>query len=196
MDGTDEVRITDFGLAHAEGASRLTRSGTLLGTPRYMSPEQARGEKTGPASDLFCLGSVLYTMCVGRPPFSGKNQGEVVTAVAHAKVESIEQIDPTLPAWLTAVIRKLHAKNPEDRFEDGRQVSAILKHPNLATGNPVAVGTDDDWDDFTSPNSTPTLRNLHVSPPRRLSKLTGSSTKHCLTKLARRFVSRVAAEDG
>jgi serine/threonine protein kinase len=151
MDETDEVRITDFGLAQAEGASRLTRSGTLLGTPRYMSPEQARGEKTSSASDLFCLGSVLYTMCVGRPPFSGKNQGEVVTAVAHAKVEEIEQIDPTLPAWLTAVIRKLHAKNPEDRFEDGRQVSSILKHPNLATENPVAVGTDDGWDDFTSP---------------------------------------------
>jgi serine/threonine protein kinase len=151
MEGTDEVRITDFGLARAEGASRLTRSGTLLGTPRYMSPEQARGDKTGPASDLFCLGSVLYTMCVGRPPFSGKNQGEVVTAVAHAKVESIEQIDPTLPAWLTAVIRKLHAKNPEDRFADGREVSAILKHPNIATGNAVAVGTDDGWDDFTAP---------------------------------------------
>lgn len=151
MDETDEVRITDFGLAQAEGASRLTRSGTLLGTPRYMSPEQARGEKTSPASDLFCLGSVIYTMCVGRPPFSGKNQGEIVTAVAHAKVEEIEQIDPTLPAWLTAVIRKLHAKKPEDRFEDGRQVSSILKHPNLATENPVGVGTDDGWDDFTSP---------------------------------------------
>lgn len=151
MAETDEVRITDFGLAHAEGASRLTRSGTLLGTPRYMSPEQARGEKTGPASDLFCLGSVLYTMCVGRPPFSGKNQGEVVTAVARAKVESIEQIDPTLPAWLTAVIRKLHAKNPEDRFANGKEVAAILKHPNLATENAVAVGTDDGWDDFTAP---------------------------------------------
>lgn len=151
MDETDEVRITDFGLAHAEGASRLTRTGTLLGTPRYMSPEQARGEKTGPASDLFCLGSVLYTMCVGRPPFSGKNQGEVVTAVARAKVESIEQIDPTLPAWLTAVIRKLHAKNPEDRFANGKEVAAILKHPNLATENAVAVGTDDGWDDFTAP---------------------------------------------
>lgn len=151
MDETDEVRITDFGLAQAEGASRLTRSGTLLGTPRYMSPEQARGEKTSPASDLFCLGSVIYTMCVGRPPFSGKNQGKIVTAVAHAKVEEIEQIDPTLPAWLTAVIRKLHAKNPEDRFADGRQVSSILKHPNLATENPVGVGTDDGWDDFTSP---------------------------------------------
>ena len=151
MDETDEVRITDFGLAHAEGASRLTRSGTLLGTPRYMSPEQARGDKTGPASDLFCLGSVLYTMCVGRAPFSGKNQGEVVTAVAHARVESIEQIDPTLPAWLTAVIRKLHAKNPEDRFANGKEVAAILKHPNLATENAVAVGTDDGWDDFTAP---------------------------------------------
>lgn len=151
MEETDEVRITDFGLAHAEGASRLTRSGTLLGTPRYMSPEQARGDKTGPASDLFCLGSVLYTMCVGRAPFSGKNQGEIVTAVARAKVESIEQIDPTLPAWLTAVIRKLHAKNPEDRFANGKEVSAILKHPNLATENAVAVGTDDGWDDFTAP---------------------------------------------
>ena len=151
VEGTDEVRITDFGLAHAEGASRLTRSGTLLGTPRYMSPEQARGDKTGPASDLFCLGSVLYAMCVGRPPFSGKNQGEVVTAVSRGQVESIEQIDPTLPAWLTAVIRKLHAKKPEDRFEDGRQVAAILKHPNLATENAVSVGTDDGWDDYTSP---------------------------------------------
>src|SRR5947208_11670458 len=68
-DGVERVRITDFGLARAADDASLTRSGVVAGTPQYMAPEQARGEPLGHRADLFSLGSVLYAICTGRPPF-------------------------------------------------------------------------------------------------------------------------------
>ena len=67
--GVERVKITDFGLARAVDDASLTQSGVVAGTPQYMSPEQARGEPVDPRTDLFSLGSVLYAMCTGRPPF-------------------------------------------------------------------------------------------------------------------------------
>jgi serine/threonine protein kinase len=123
FEDSDEVRITDFGLAQLEGATRLTRSGVLMGTPKYMAPEQARGETVDHRSDLFSLGSVLYAMCVGQAPFSGKNDAEVVSNVAKNRLTPIEQVDSTLPRWLIDVINKLLALNPDDRFQSAREVA-------------------------------------------------------------------------
>ncbi len=148
LEGTDEVRITDFGLARAEGADRLTRTGVVLGTPRYMSPEQARGDAVDHRSDLFSLGSVLYTMCVGRAPFIGRQQADVVMAVATADVVPIESIDPSLPDWLTTLIRQLHSLNPDDRPQSAERVAAVLRRP-LGEFDQTDIGTDDGWCDGT-----------------------------------------------
>jgi serine/threonine protein kinase len=148
LNGTDEVRITDFGLARAEGSDRLTRTGVVLGTPRYMSPEQARGDTVDHRSDLFSLGSVLYTMCVGRAPFIGRQQADVVMAVATANMVPIESIDPSLPDWLTTLIRRLHSLNPDDRPQSAEHVAAILRRP-LGEFDQTDIGTDDGWCDGT-----------------------------------------------
>lgn len=148
VEGTNEVRLGDFGLARAEGSDRLTKTGVVLGTPRYMSPEQARGDTVDHRSDLFSLGSVLYSMCVGRAPVSGRRQADVLSAVAKARINPIEAIDPTLPEWLTAVIRKLHALNPDDRFQSAEHVASILRRP-LGEFDQSEMATDDGWHDGT-----------------------------------------------
>lgn len=148
VENTNEVRLGDFGLARAEGSDRLTKTGVVLGTPRYMSPEQARGDTVDHRSDLFSLGSVLYTMCVGRAPISGSRQAEVLSAVANARINPIEAIDPSLPDWLTAVVRKLHALNPNDRFQSAEHVASILRRP-LGEFDQSELATDDGWHDGT-----------------------------------------------
>jgi serine/threonine protein kinase len=149
--GTDQVKITDFGLAQADGAIRLTRSGVLLGTPKYMSPEQARGETLDYRTDLFSFGSVLYAMATGQPPFNKRRQSELIKDVAEARVPPIESINPALPDWLTAIVRKLHKKRPVDRFQSARDVSKLLKqHAGRPAGTKknsrersVQIGNDD-----------------------------------------------------
>lgn len=151
VNGTDQVKITDFGLAQADGAIRLTRSGVLLGTPKYMSPEQARGETLDHRTDLFSLGSVLYVMAAGQPPFNKKRQSELIKDVAEANVPPIESINPALPKWLVATIHKLHKRRPVDRFQSARDVAKLLKqHAGRSPGvkiSAVQVGSHDDEDD-------------------------------------------------
>ena len=146
----DEVRITDFGLAQTDGSSRLTRTGLLLGTPRFMAPEQARGDPLDHRADLFSLGSVLYTMCVARSPFGGLTQGEIMRDVSRARVIPIEEVDPTLPAWLTSLVRKLHAPDPDDRFASAGEVAEILKNQLQQLGLPDDP-TDTQWLDVSRP---------------------------------------------
>src|SRR5207302_2968393 len=80
--GVERVKITDFGLARAVDDATLTRSGFVAGTPQYMAPEQARGEAIDARTDLFSLGSVLYAMCTGRPPFRGSTTMGVLKRVS------------------------------------------------------------------------------------------------------------------
>lgn len=156
LEGSDEVRITDFGLAQLEGATRLTKSGLLMGTPKYMAPEQARGETIDHRCDLFSLGSVLYAMCTGRAPFPGRNDAEVVSNVAKYQLVPIESVDPTLPRWLTAVIGKLLEPNPEDRFQSAYEVSVLLRRC-LDEAEFGSAGSDGFWDENTAVDGSPTF---------------------------------------
>lgn len=124
--GTNNVRITDFGLARAADDASVTQSGVLAGTPLYMSPEQAEGAEIDARSDLFSLGSVLYVMCSGRPPFRAANSFAVLKRVVHEKARPIQQIIPEVPGWLVAVIDRLHEKNPKHRYAAAHQVEAAL----------------------------------------------------------------------
>lgn len=153
LEDLDEVRITDFGLAHLEGTTRLTKSGMLMGTPKYMAPEQARGEKIDHRTDLFSLGSVLYAMCTGRAPFEGKNDAEVVSNVAKHQLIPVETVDPTLPRWLTDIVTKLLAQNPEDRFQSAQEVAARLRH-SLDDAE-FDLATDGGWEENTAIDGSP-----------------------------------------
>ncbi len=124
--GADRVKITDFGLARAADDASLTQSGVIAGTPMYMAPEQAKGEVIDHRADLFSLGSVLYVMCSGRPPFRASTTLAVLKRVAEETPRPIREIIPEVPEWLCAIISKLHAKEPEDRFASAKEVADVL----------------------------------------------------------------------
>ena len=136
------VKLTDFGLARAADDASLTQSGMAVGTPPYMAPEQARGERTDHRADLYSLGSVLYTMTTGRPPFRAPNTRAVLKRVAEDTPRSIREVMPETPAWLCAVIARLHAKQPRDRFQTAREVADLLDRC-LADGSRAAVRFSD-----------------------------------------------------
>jgi serine/threonine protein kinase/WD40 repeat protein len=120
------VKITDFGLARAADDASITQSGVIAGTPMYMSPEQALGEPVDHRSDLFSLGSVLYTMCTGHPAFRAASTMAVLKRVCGEMPMSIRESNPDVPNWLCAVIGKLLAKKPEDRFQSAAEVADLL----------------------------------------------------------------------
>ncbi len=123
--GVERVTITDFGLARAADDASLTRSGVIAGTPLYMSPEQARGEPLDGRSDLFSLGSVLYTMCVGRPPFRADDVWRPATHFA-VRADGNPAARAAAPDWLCEIIAKLQAKEPADRFQSAAEVADLL----------------------------------------------------------------------
>jgi len=124
--GEAAVKICDFGLARAPDSVGMTQNGNVAGTPMFMSPEQAMGETLDHRSDLFSLGSVLYTMCCGQPPFRGKSTFAVLRRVVEETPQPIQEIAPETPQWLCEVIASLHAKNPENRFASARAVADLL----------------------------------------------------------------------
>lgn len=124
--GVDRLVITDFGLARAVDDASVTRTGIIAGTPQYMSPEQARGDAVDARSDLFSLGSVLYTTCTGRVPFRAESPYGVLRRITDNAPRSIREINPLIPAWLCQVIERLHAKSPADRFQSANEVAQLL----------------------------------------------------------------------
>ncbi|HKB40334.1 MAG TPA: serine/threonine-protein kinase, partial [Gemmataceae bacterium] len=124
--GVQRVKLTDFGLARAVDDASLTQSGFIAGTPLYMSPEQAAGDRVDHRSDLFSLGSVLYEMCAGRPAFRAPNTAAVLRRVSDETPRPIREVNPDVPEALSRVIDRLHAKKPADRPASAREVADLL----------------------------------------------------------------------
>src|SRR5580704_15221446 len=124
--GQHKVKITDFGLARAADDASISQSGIIAGTPMYMAPEQAQGQTLDQRADLFSLGSVLYQMVAGRPPFRANTTVAVLKRVAEDKPRAIREIIPETPQWLCDIIAKLHAKGPDDRYQSAREVADVL----------------------------------------------------------------------
>jgi hypothetical protein len=122
----ERIKITDFGLARAADDVNLTGSGYIAGTPAYMSPEQANGERVDHRSDLFSFGSVLYAMCAGHPPFQGDTSLAVLKRVCEETPRPLRELNPDLPEWLEQVIAKLQAKDPADRFASATEVARLF----------------------------------------------------------------------
>jgi eukaryotic-like serine/threonine-protein kinase len=126
--GHQKIKITDFGLARAADDASITQSGIVAGTPMYMAPEQAKGDRIDQRADLFSLGSVLYQMVAGRPPFRANSTVAVLKRVAEDTARPIREITPETPQWLCDIIAKLHAKSPDDRFQSAREVADLLAY--------------------------------------------------------------------
>ncbi|HJZ58867.1 MAG TPA: protein kinase, partial [Gemmataceae bacterium] len=124
--GVERVKITDFGLARAADDASLTRSGIVAGTPAYMSPEQAGGGRIDHRSDLFSLGSVLYALCAGHPPFRAETAMAVLRRVCDDAPRPLREVNPAVPEWLAALVARLQAKKPADRFASAAEVATLL----------------------------------------------------------------------
>jgi WD40 repeat protein len=124
--GVERVKLTDFGLARAADDAHLTQSGVVAGTPQYMAPEQARGEAVDHRADLFSLGSALYALCTGRAPFRGSNTLAVLRRVSEEQPHPIRELNPDVPEWLCAIVARLHAKDPAERYPSAREVAEVL----------------------------------------------------------------------
>jgi serine/threonine-protein kinase len=124
--GVERVKITDFGLARAADDVNLTGSGYIAGTPTYMSPEQANSQRVDHRSDLFSLGSVLYSLCAGHPPFQGETSLAVLKRVCDEMPKPLREVNSDVPEWLEAFIAKLQVKNPADRFATASEVAKLL----------------------------------------------------------------------
>ena len=112
-----EVKLTDFGIAYVPGKSPLTQPGIAIGTPEYMSPEQIRGEKAHPRSDIFSLGVVLYEMLTGRRPFGADGDEEVIGSVLSKKPKGPRALNREVPWGLHRLTMKCLQKKPEKRFQ-------------------------------------------------------------------------------
>lgn len=132
-----QVKITDFGIARAAEGLGLTETGQVMGTPQYLSPEQARGESATAASDVYSLGVVAFECLAGRRPFVGETP--VTTALAHLR-EPVPELPSDVPADLAAVVRRALAKAPRDRFPDGAAFATALRDPATAAVAIAAAG--------------------------------------------------------
>jgi serine/threonine protein kinase len=141
----DRVRITDFGLARAADDASVTRTGILAGTPQYMSPDQTRGEPIDPRSDLFSLGSVMYAMCTGRPPFRAETTMGVLRRISDDAPRPPREVNSDIPEWLETIILRLLAKAPGDRYASAAKVADLLEqclaHLQHPTSTPLTVIT-------------------------------------------------------
>ena len=124
--GVQRVKITDFGLARAADDAGGSGGGLLAGTPLYMSPEQARREPTDCRTDLFTLGSVLYVLCTGRPPFRADTTAALLQSVSADTPPPIRDINPAIPGWLCELIGRLQAKAAVDRPASAAEVADML----------------------------------------------------------------------
>jgi tRNA A-37 threonylcarbamoyl transferase component Bud32 len=137
-DGT--VKITDFGIARAADGLALTETGQVLGTPSYLSPEQAEGQSATAASDVYALGAVLFECLTGRRPFQADSP--VAIALAHVR-EPVPDLPPEVPRDLAVVTKRALAKHPEDRYPDAGAFAAALQalapEPTMLLSMPVVT---------------------------------------------------------
>jgi len=119
--------LMDFGIAYAGSDARLTQTGTVLGTPEYMSPEQARGNEVDSRGDLYSLGVVLYEAITGELPHTGGHPMSVVYKVLHESYTPPRQIDDNIPEWLEQIVAKLLKKDPDERYQSGEDTAEALR---------------------------------------------------------------------
>jgi eukaryotic-like serine/threonine-protein kinase len=134
--GNGTVKLTDFGIARLPTGSD-TIAGTVLGSPKYMSPEQVKGEEVDGRSDIFSLGAVLYEMLTGMAPFAGDNVSAILYQVLHAEPAPPGAINPGVPLTVDSIVLRMLAKQGEDRYPSARAVLRELQAPDLGAERAV-----------------------------------------------------------
>lgn len=138
--GRDLVKVVDFGLAKLRHSTGLTDPNILLGTPSYMSPEQAKGDPIDARSDIYSIGVVLYEMLTGTPPFEGRRVFDLIEKHVHQLPPPPSERRAGLPAALEALVLRTLAKSPDDRFQTATELALALRTLDLpAEGAPPGV---------------------------------------------------------
>jgi TonB family protein len=174
------VKVMDFGVARLE-SSTLTVAGTVLGSVRYMSPEQMMGEKVDGRADIFSLSAVAYELLTGKPPFPGKTITEVVSKVVHGQHVPPRQVDERLPEALNAVFAKAFAPRPQDRYgaamtfaQDLHEAAqAVLDLDTRQEGPPPASPTEIDLAQSLAAELEAT-QDTSILPPTEIATATDS----------------------
>ena len=123
---TDSPKVTDFGITRLTDSSK-TKTGMVLGTPSYMSPEQLSGKKVDGRSDLFSLAGSLYQMLCGKLPFEGESMAQLMFKIANEPPADLLSIRPDLPPGLATFLARAMAKNADERFQTGEEFAAALR---------------------------------------------------------------------
>ena len=198
------VKLLDFGLARFDDDDTMrTEVGAVMGTPAYMAPEQAAGQRVDQRADLYSLGAVLYTVCTRRPPFLGPTPLAVLTALAVERPKPVEERNPEVPPALAELIGRLLARRPEDRPQTANEVGQALRaierprgpkgdgEPSL-TMAPMEVEVEPEP---TLPVSDETIAapTEHLAAPqRKRRRRTRAHSKHNWTRLIGRLVAGLA----
>ena len=127
VDKDGNVKITDFGIARMESSSVRTQTGMILGSPKYMSPEQVMGKPIDRRSDIFSLGVMLFEMLTGKPPFAGDNVNAIMYQTLNSVPPSPGSINAAVPAMLNFIVAKALAKAVDDRYQNARDLAEDLR---------------------------------------------------------------------
>jgi len=138
----DVVKVTDFGIARITDSSK-TKTGMVLGTPSYMSPEQLQGKKVDGRSDLFSLAVSLYQLVSGTLPFQGDSMAQLMYKIANEPPPDVLKLNPDLPPALVAFLDRAMAKNADERYQTGEEFAAALRASIAAGGAAAAAKTTD-----------------------------------------------------
>ena len=133
----DRPLLMDFGVALVGTRTRLTRAGTAVGTPEYMSPEQAQGLAVDARSDVYSLGILMYEMLTGNVPYVGDTPLATLYQHVHQSVPELTDAGRPLPAWLTQVVEQALAKQPEDRYQTAGQMAVTIRGKGAIVSAPV-----------------------------------------------------------
>ncbi|MEE9142930.1 MAG: serine/threonine-protein kinase, partial [Gammaproteobacteria bacterium] len=125
----DLLKIVDFGVAAAQssGDTQLTKTGYVIGSLKYMAPEQILGKKVDHTADIYSLGVILYEMATGAPPFSEGDHMAVMYAHVQGNADAPHSRNPDLPAEVSAAIQKAMSRQQEDRFQSMEEFQTVLK---------------------------------------------------------------------
>lgn len=133
------VKITDFGIARMRASADLTQTGVMLGSPKYMSPEQVIGKRADHRSDIFSLGVILYEMLTGAAPFSGENVTALMYQIVNFAPPAPSTVNSQVPEMLDFVVAKMLAKPLEDRYQDARECARDLRECERGLAAPLAT---------------------------------------------------------
>jgi serine/threonine-protein kinase len=156
---SDSVKVTDFGIARITDSSK-TKTGLVLGTPSFMSPEQLAGKKVDGRSDLYSLGVMLFQMLAGVLPFRGESMAELMYKIANEAPPDVGQLRKDLPSQLGAIVRKAMSKDVQARYQDGKQFADELRgvlsklagsHAPTAAHSPAPAGPPTPASEKTQP---------------------------------------------